>query len=103
MPSSVEKGAIIVQGFPGDEDFTDAIFGRVAHIVEGFSGVEFFTVGNEQKTAIFEDTGVGSVLGMSIFDSPLVILKSRRLSTRAADRGSRSFPNKVSATQPVED
>ena len=42
-----EEGAIIIQGFPGDEDYTDAIFGRVAHIVEGFSGVEYFTVGNE--------------------------------------------------------
>ena len=42
-----EEGAIIIQGFPGDEDFTDAIFRRVALIVEGFSGVEYFTVGNE--------------------------------------------------------
>ena len=47
----MEKGANIVKGFPGDEDFTDAIFGRVAHIVEGFSGVEYFTVGYKQKTA----------------------------------------------------
>ena len=56
-----EEGAIIIQGFPGDEIFTDAIFGRVALIVEGFSGVEHFTVGYEQNTAIFEDSGVGSV------------------------------------------
>ena len=42
-----EEGANIVKGFPGDENFTDDIFGRVAYIVEGFSGVEYFTVGNE--------------------------------------------------------
>ena len=35
------------EGFPEDEDYTDAYFGRVAHIVEGFSEVGFFTVGNE--------------------------------------------------------
>ena len=64
-----EEGAIIIQGFPGDEIFTDAIFGRVALIVEGFSGVKHFTVGYEQNTAIFEDSGVGSVKGMSMFDS----------------------------------
>ena len=34
-----EKGAISFEGIPGDEDYTDAIFGRVAHIVKGFSGV----------------------------------------------------------------
>ena len=67
-------------------------------------GFVHFTVGYEHRTATnLEDTGVGSVIGMSMFDSPLVILKSRRLSTRAVDWGSRSFPNKVSATQPVED
>ena len=69
MSSSVREGANIIQGFPGDEDYTDAIFGRVAHILEGFSGVKYFTTGNEQKTAIFEDSGVGSVKGMSMFDS----------------------------------
>ena len=42
-----EEGANIVKGFPGDENFTDDIFGRVAYIVEGFSGVVYFTVGNE--------------------------------------------------------
>ena len=67
--SSVRLKEPIFQGFPGDEIFTDAIFGRVALIVEGFSGVEHFTVGYEQNTAIFEDSGVGSVKGMSMFDS----------------------------------
>ena len=42
-----EEGANIVKGFPGDEDYTDAIFGRVAYIVECFSGAVYFTVGNE--------------------------------------------------------
>ena len=57
-----EEGANIIQGFPGDEDYTDAIFGRVAHIVEGFSGVEYFTVGYEhQDCIIVKDTGVKSV------------------------------------------
>ena len=56
-----EEGAIIIQGLPGDEIFSDDIFGRVACIIEGFSGVEHFTVANEHKTAIFEDSGVGSV------------------------------------------
>ena len=42
-----EKGAISFVGIPGDEDYTDAFFGRVAHIIEGFSGVEYFTVSNE--------------------------------------------------------
>ena len=42
-----EKVAISFVGFPGDEDYTNTIFGRVAHIVEGFSGVKYFTVGNE--------------------------------------------------------
>ena len=64
-----EEGAIIIQGLPGDEIFSDDIFGRGANIIEGFSGVENFTVGNEQKTAIFKDSGVGSVKGMSMFDS----------------------------------
>ena len=66
----MEKGANIDQGFPGDEDFTDDIFRRVAHIVEGFSGVEYFTIGNELEDCIIvKDTGVESVKGMSLFNS----------------------------------
>ena len=46
--SPVKKGLpISFEGFPGDEDYTDAYFGRVAHIVEGFSGVEYCNVDNE--------------------------------------------------------
>ena len=65
-----EEGAHIVKGFPGDEDYTDAIFGRVAHIIEGFSGVEYFTLGYEQEDCIIvKDTGVESVKGMLMFNS----------------------------------
>ena len=63
-----EEGAIIDQGFPGDEIFSDDIFGRGANIIEGFSGVENFTIGNEQKTATIEDTGVGSVIDAYRFE-----------------------------------
>ena len=38
---------------------------------EGFSGVVYFTVGYEQKDCNhIEDTGVESVKGISMFDSP---------------------------------
>ena len=66
--NNCERSVISFEDIPGDEDYTDAYFGRVAHIVEGFSGVEHFTIGYEQITAIFEDSGVGSVKGMTMFD-----------------------------------
>ena len=51
-------------------NFTDDIFGRGTYISEGFSGVVYFTVGNEQEDCNhIEDTGVESVKGMSKFDS----------------------------------
>ena len=38
--------------------------------MEGFSGVEFYNVDNEQVNCIIvKDIGVGSVKGMSFFDS----------------------------------
>ena len=41
-----------------------------AYFIEGSSGVEFCNVDNEQEDCIIvKDTGVGSVKGMSIFDS----------------------------------
>ena len=56
-----EEAAISFEGTFGVEYFSDDIFGRLVYNSEGISGVKFFTVGNEQKTAIFEDSGVGSV------------------------------------------
>ena len=49
MLSPVKIGLpICFEGFPGDEEcFSDAIFGRVAHIVEGFSGVKYCNVDNK--------------------------------------------------------
>ena len=58
-----EEGANIDQGFPGDEDFTDAIFRRVVLIVEGFSGVEHFTIGNELEDCIIACGEIGSEPG----------------------------------------
>ena len=41
------------------------------YISAGISGVVYFTVGNEQEDCNhIEDTGVESVKGMSMFDSP---------------------------------
>ena len=56
-----EEAAISFEGTFGVEYLSDDIFGRLVYNSEGISGVKFFTVGNEQKTAIFEDSGVGSV------------------------------------------
>ena len=65
-----ERVAISFEGFPGDEDYTDAFFGGVAYFVEGFSVVEYCTVGNEQVDCIIvKDTGVESVKGMSMSNS----------------------------------
>ena len=58
------------EGNSGDHIFSVDIFGRGAHIVKGSSGVEYCTVGNEQEDCIFaKDAGVGSVKGMSMFNS----------------------------------
>ena len=60
------------EGNSGAHIFIVDIFGRGAHFVEGSSGVVHCTVGNEQEDCIIvKDTGVGSVKGMSMFDSPL--------------------------------
>ena len=49
-------------GIPGDEDYTNALFGRVAHIVEGFSGVEYCNVDNETEDCIIiKDTACGEI------------------------------------------
>ena len=55
-----EEGANSIEGIPGDDNFTDDIFGRGAYIVEGFSGVVNFTDGNDHCNHI-KDTGVESV------------------------------------------
>ena len=50
--SPVKKGLpISFEGFPEDEVYTDAYFGRVAHIVKGFSRVGYCNVAYEHKTA----------------------------------------------------
>ena len=64
---------------------------RKLSILEGIFSVVIFTDGNEHCNYI-EDTGVESVKGMSMFDSLLVILKFRRLSTRAVDQGLEASP-----------
>ena len=65
-----EEAVYSIEGIPGDHIFSDDIFGRGAYISEGFSGVVYFTVGNEQEDCNhIEDTGVESVKGMSKFDS----------------------------------
>ena len=65
-----EEAAHISEGIFGDHIFSDDIFGRGAYFVEGSSGVEYCTVGNEQEDCYFvKDTGVESVKGMSMFDS----------------------------------
>ena len=54
--------AICFVGIPEDVNFSDDSFGRVGHIVEVFSGVEFHNVDNEQVSCIIvKYTGVGSV------------------------------------------
>ena len=58
------------EGNSGDHIFSVDIFGRGTHIVEGSSGVEYCTVGNEQEDCnLVKDTGVESVKGMSMFNS----------------------------------
>ena len=65
-----EGFAISFEGIPEVVNFSDDSFGRVAHIVEGFSGVEFCNVDNEQVNCIIvKNTGVRSVKGMSMLDS----------------------------------
>ena len=58
------------EGIPEVVIFSDDIFGRVAHIVEGFFGVVICTVVNEEEDVIIiKNTGVKGVKGMSFFDS----------------------------------
>ena len=65
-----EGVAICFEGIPEVVNFSDDSFGRVGHIVEVFSGVEFHNVDNEQVNCIIvKDTGVGSVKGMSLSNS----------------------------------
>ena len=50
------------EGNSGDHIFSVDIFGRGAYISKGFSGVVYFTVGNEQEDSNhIEDTEVESV------------------------------------------
>ena len=66
----VEKGAISFEGIFGDHVLIVDFFWKRAQIVEGSSEVEFCNVDNEQKVCIIvKDIGVGSVKGMSFFDS----------------------------------
>ena len=53
------------EGIPEVVNFSDDSLEEIAHILEGFSGVEFRNVDNEQV----KDTGVGSVKGMSSSNS----------------------------------
>ena len=51
-------------------DFSVDIFWKRAYFLEGTSEAEYCNVGNEQKVCIIvKDIGVGSVKGMSFFDS----------------------------------
>ena len=61
--SPLKKGLpISFEGIPEVVYFSDDSFGRVAHIMEGFSGVEISNVDNEQLNCIIlKYTGVGSV------------------------------------------
>ena len=53
---------ISFEGIPVVVVFSNDSFGRVAHIVEGFSGVEISNVDNEQLNCIIvKYTRVGSV------------------------------------------
>ena len=62
-----EGFVICFEDIPEGVNFSDDSFGRVGHIVEVFSGVEFHNVDNEQVSCIIvKDTEVGSVQGMSL-------------------------------------
>ena len=53
---------ICFEDIPEGVNFSDDSFGRVGHIVEVLSGVEFLNIDNEQVSCIIEkDTGVRSV------------------------------------------
>ena len=66
----MEKGAICFEGSPGDHVYIVDFFWKRAYFVEGTSEAEYCNVGNEQKVCIIvKDIGVGSVKGMSFFDS----------------------------------
>ena len=54
--------AICFVGIPEVVNFSDDSFGRVGHIVEVLSGVEFLNIDNEQVSCIIvKHTGIGGV------------------------------------------
>ena len=54
--------AVCFVGIPEVVNFSDDSFGRVGHIVEVLSGVEFLNVDNEQVSCIIvKHTGMGGV------------------------------------------
>ena len=55
------------EGIPEVVNLRDDIFGKVAHIVEGFLGVVIFSVVNVEEDGII--VGVEGVKGMFFFDS----------------------------------
>ena len=58
------------EGIPEVVIFSDDIFGKVAHIVEGFFDVVICTVVNKEEGGIIvKNVGVEGVKGMSFFDS----------------------------------
>ena len=63
------EGLPIVEGIPEVVIFSDDIFGKVAHIVEGFFGVMVFSVVNVEEDSII--IGVEGVKGMFFFDSSM--------------------------------
>ena len=66
---------------------------------EDIPGDHVFSVDLEKEDCIIvKNTGVEGVKGMSIFDSSKWPIKSRRLSTRAGDRGLEASPRNISAT-----
>ena len=69
--SQSERVPYLSKAFPVESIFSDDIFGGLVYISEGISGVVYFTINNEQEDCNhIEDTGVESVKGMSMFDSP---------------------------------
>ena len=65
-----ERFANSFEGIPEVVIFSNDIFGKVAHIVEGFFDVVICTVINEEEDGIIiKNTGVEGVKGMSFFQS----------------------------------
>ena len=64
------KGAISIEGIPGDHVYIVDIFWKRAYFVEGSSGVEYCNVDNKKEDCIIvKDTGVGIIKGMSLSNS----------------------------------